>query len=180
VTVAKKPHAMDRVVDFLGDLGPRWGLPAEACRVHGYLYLAAKPIAAAELRDTLGLSNMALDEALAWLDEYGLVERTDATSWRTDSDPWDLMVRALEGRQRREIGPALDLLRDCQRAALLERGQHRAVAVQIEKLLRLAEDLAAINTQAQRLSSRRLRQLVGLGGLAGRFIDRTFGRKDRS
>lgn len=180
MTGAKIPPSMGRIVDFLGDLGPRWGLPAEACRVHGYLYLAAKPITAAELRHMLDLSGAVLHDALAWLEEYRLVERVHTDTWRTDSDPWDLLVRALEERQRREIGPALALLRDCQQTALLERGPHRAVAAQIGKLLQLAGDLAAINAQAQRLSPRRLRQLVGFGGLAGRFIDRTFGRKDRA
>ena len=119
-------------------------------------------------------------EALAWLAEYGLIQNASSGAWRTDSDPWDLMMRALEERQRREVGPALDLLRDCRRAALAERGRDRAVAAQIGKLLELVEELAAINMQAQRLSPRTLRQMVGLGGLAARFLDRTLGRRQRS
>ena len=43
----------------------------------------------------------------------------------------------------------------------------------------LVEDLAAIDMQARRLSPQRLRQLVGIGGRAARFIDRTFGKGDR-
>ena len=53
MTLAEIPPAMGRVIAFLGDLGPRWGLPREACRVHGYLYLLSKPIAEEELRDAL-------------------------------------------------------------------------------------------------------------------------------
>jgi DNA-binding transcriptional regulator GbsR (MarR family) len=179
MTAAKLPHVIDRVVAFLGDLGPRWGLSAAACRVHGYLYLCARSVAGTELRKRLNLSEGTLQEALAWLEDYRLV-RADGDAWRTDSDPWDLMLRALEERQRREVGPALDLLRECHEIALRERGPDRVAAAQIGKLLRLAEDLAAINTQAQRLSPRALRQLVGLGGLAGRFIDRTFGGRSRT
>jgi hypothetical protein len=66
VTVAKRPRAMDRVIDFIGDLGPRWGLPREACRVHGYIYLFARPVTEVELRDALELSQVALEKALAW------------------------------------------------------------------------------------------------------------------
>jgi DNA-binding transcriptional regulator GbsR (MarR family) len=175
---AASPRALDRVVEFLGALGPRWGLPAEACRVHGHIFLLAKPVAEAELREALHLSNAALRQALDWLADYGLIERVRGDAWRTDSDPWELMVRALEERQRRELGPALDLLRNCQRAALAERGQ-RTVATQVGKLLQLAEDIAAINAQAQRLSPRTLRHMIGLGGLAARFMDRTLGRRDR-
>ena len=180
MTTAKMPQAMSRVLDFLRDLGPRWGLPAEACRVHGYLYLITRPTTEAELRDALKLNDTVLGEALAWLTEYGLIKSASSGAWRTDSDPWDLMMRALEERQRREVGPALALLRDCRRVALAERGRDHAVAAQIGKLLELVEDLAAINMQAQRLSPRTLRQMVGLGGLAARFIDRTLGRRQRS
>jgi DNA-binding transcriptional regulator GbsR (MarR family) len=177
---AQASPAMSRVVDFLGALGPRWGLPAEACRIHGYLYLVARPLTEAEIRDALKLSDTALGEALAWLADYRLIERARPDAWRTDSDPWDLMVRALEQRQRREVGPALELLRECHRAALAEGGRQRTAAMQIGKLLRLAEDLAAINTQAGRLSPAAMRQMVGLGARAARFLDRTFGRKDRT
>jgi DNA-binding transcriptional regulator GbsR (MarR family) len=181
MTPATASPALDRVIDFLGDVGPRWGLPAAACRVHGYLYLVARPIAEADLRAALDLSETALSQALAWLADYRLVERVRADTWRTGSDPWELMMRALEERQRREIGPALDLLRDCRRAALSEGGSSRAVAAQIGKLLRLAEDIEAISNQAQRLSPATVRQMVGLGGFAARILNRTpFGRRERS
>ena len=170
---------VDRVLAFLGELGPRWGLPAEACRVHGYLYLKAKPVGAEELCRRLGLDEATLATALVWLDDYGLVRRR-GEAWLTGSDPWELMLRALEERQHREIGPALALLRECHDAALRERGSDRTAAAQIAKLLRLAEDLGAINAQTQRLSPRALRQLIGLGGLAGRFLDRTLGGRRRA
>jgi DNA-binding transcriptional regulator GbsR (MarR family) len=175
----KSARAAEKIVDFLGDLGPRWGLPAAACRVHGYLYLRAKPVGEADLVGALQMDDAALNEALEWLADYGLIERVRSGAWRTDSDPWELMVRVLEERQRRETGPALDLLRECRRAALAAGPPERTVAAQIDKLLRLAEDLAAINAQAQRLSPRALRQVVGLGGLAARFLDRTLGRRSR-
>jgi DNA-binding transcriptional regulator GbsR (MarR family) len=181
MTLATASPALNRVVDFLGEVGPRWGLPAAACRVHGYLYLVARPIAEADLRTALDLSETALSQALAWLADYRLAERVRADTWQTGSDPWELMMRALEERQRREIGPALDLLRDTRRAALAEGGPSRAVAAQIGKLLRLGEDIEAISNQAQRLSAATVRQMVGLGGFAARILDRThFGRRKRS
>ncbi len=180
--MTKPSRALMQVVDFLGELGPRWGLPADACRVHGYLFVLAKPVSEAALRDALGLNAKATGEALAWLTDYGIAEQTrdgaGDDSWRTDSDPWELMVRALKERQRREVGPALELLRESKRTALAEGSQQRVIAAQIEKLLRLAEDLAAINTQAQRLSPNTLRRMIGLGGMAARVIDRTFGGRE--
>src|SRR5262249_45207601 len=152
VSAAPVSPAMRRLIDFLGELGPRWGLPPGACRLHGYLYLVARPATEVDLVAAAGLADGGLADALAWLSDYGLIERTPAGAWRTESDPWELMMRALEERRRREIAPALALLRDCRHAALAEAGRDRAVALQIDKLLALAEDLAAIDMQARRLS----------------------------
>jgi DNA-binding transcriptional regulator GbsR (MarR family) len=173
------PPSARRIIDFLGELGSRWGLPAEACRIHGYLYLVAKPLTEAELRAALAVDDAVLVPALAWLADYRLIERLRGDAWRTESDPWDLVMRALDERRRREIVPALTLLRDSHAAAREEGGRNRVVVAQIDKLLALAEDVAAIDTQARRLSSRTLRRMVGVGGFAARLMDRTFGRGER-
>ncbi len=175
----KTSSAADQVMALLGDVGARWGLPAEACRVHGYFYLIARPATAAEVREALGVSEKTLDDALTWLADYRLIERTTPDAWRTDSDPWELMTRALEERQRREVGPALDVLRAARRAAPLDDARQRTIAAQIGKLLRLVEDLSAISRQTRRLSPATVRHMVGFGGFAARFLDRTLGRRER-
>lgn len=177
--IAQSP-ALYRVIGYLAELGTRWSLPAEACRVHGYLYLVARPVAEAELGKALKLSETALAHVLAWLADYRLVERVRGGAWRTGTDPWDLMMRALQERQRREVDPALQVLRECHTDAIEETGASRTVAAQIGKLLRLVEDIAAINKQTQRLPPAAVRQMVGLGGMAARLLDRTFlGRSSR-
>jgi DNA-binding transcriptional regulator GbsR (MarR family) len=169
---------MRRVIDFLGELGPRWGLPAAPCRVHGYLYLVGRPVADVDLGQTLEIDDTQLGDALAWLTDYRLITREGA-GWRTETDPWDLVMRALEERRARELAPALNVLRECHAAVLADTQRDRTVALQIGKLLGLVEDIAAIDMQARRLSPDTLRQLVNVGGRAARFIDRAFGRKDR-
>jgi DNA-binding transcriptional regulator GbsR (MarR family) len=172
------PPAMRRLIDFLGELGPRWGLPAEPCRVHGYLYLTARPIETQQITRALGMSAAAVESALQWLVEYRLVERDASGAWRTQSDPWELMMRALEERRQRELGPALALLRECQGNASGE--TDRVATLQIGKLVALVEDLAAIDMQARRLSPQMLRQMIGVGGIAARVIGRTFGDRGKS
>lgn len=166
-----------RVTDFLATLGPRWGLPAAPCRVHGYLYLVARPLSETQLRRDLALDNAALADALAWLRDYRLIEAAGTASWRTDTDPWDLMMRALDERRRRELAPALDLLRDCEREASAE--DDAEVSAQLKKLVALVEDIGAIDAQARRLSPKTLRRLVGAGGRAARFVERTLGKKGK-
>lgn len=172
---ALSPPAM-RLVDFLGELGGRWGNPALPCRVHAYLYLVARPVEEGDIRRLLGLDGRSLEDALEWLKAFGLAEVVPHNRWRTDSDPWTVMIRALEERRRRELAPALALLRECRRDAANAGPGHRIVHSQISKLLAMAEDLAAIDAQASRLSPASLSRLIRLGGRAARFLDRRFGR----
>jgi DNA-binding transcriptional regulator GbsR (MarR family) len=164
-----------RLVDFLAELGPRWGLPAEPCRVHGYLYLMARPVSERELAQSLGLEPAAVSTSLDWLSEFRLAAEHE-DGWRTASDPWELMLRALEERRRREMEPALALLRECHGAGAADDRDGRQVTLQVAKLLKLVEDLAAIDMQVRRLSPEALRRMVGLGGRAARFMDRALGK----
>ena len=68
-----------------------------------------------------------------------------------------------------EAGPALDICANA--SAATGRGGGTAIAAD-RQAARLGEDLAAMDAQARRLSPRTLRQLVGFGGRAARFMDR--------
>ncbi|HEX2764038.1 MAG TPA: hypothetical protein VHM92_09410 [Allosphingosinicella sp.] len=159
-------EARARLIGWLGELGPRWGLPAGACRVHGHLYLTATPVSRAELARALGLDAAAVGEALAWLAARDLVDEVQAGRWRTGLDPWELVTRALEHRRARELDPALALLRSSRRDAAGDRVLER----QIGRLLALVEDIAAIDRQARRLSPAALRALLGVGGRISRLM----------
>ena len=163
---------MRRFIDYLGELGPRWGLPACACRVQGYLYAIARPATEADLRGALDLKGPELVEALAWLADFRLAANANG-AWRTNTDPWELLLRGLEERRRREIDPALDLLRGCRRDMAATDADGKTSSAQIAKMIALVEDLAAIDVQARRLSPQTLRRLVGFGGRVGRLINRT-------
>ena len=117
-------------------------------------------------------------EALTWLTDFRLVTRADG-SWRTNTDPWELLLRGLEERRRREIDPALDLLRGCQSEMAADAAEGKTASTQIAKMIALVEDLAAIDVQARRLSPQTLRRLVGLGGRVGRLINRTLRTGDQ-
>ncbi len=170
------PNATRRLLDYLAELGPRWGLPAIPCRVHGYMYLEARAVSEAELCRAAGIDVPELQDAIRWLIDFRLAEQTAPGVWRTNSDPWTLMLHALEERRKREFGPALDLLRECRRESLHEGRNGGNVSLQIGKLLALVEDLAAIDMQASRLSPESLRQFIRIGGRAARFLDRRFGK----
>ena len=157
--------ARRRLLGWLGETGLRWGLPAEACRVHGHLYLTAAPASAAELAAATGLSEAEVAEALAWLAPQGLVSEAGGR-WSTSADPWEVVTRALESRRARELAPALDLLRDSRR----DTAGDPVMSRQVQRLLDLVEDIAAIDAQARRLSPTTLRTLLGAGGRMARLF----------
>ncbi|HYJ30695.1 MAG TPA: hypothetical protein VEW25_10185 [Allosphingosinicella sp.] len=158
--------AQKRLIAWLGELGERWGLPPNACRVHGHLYFNAAPASAAELAEALGMSRAEIREALAWLGEQALVHEAPPSQWRTSADPWALVTTAFEHRRARELPPALEVLRSSRRDAAGD----PVLARQIGRLLDLVEDLAAIDAQARRLSPATLRSLLGIGGRVARLI----------
>jgi DNA-binding transcriptional regulator GbsR (MarR family) len=168
---------MQSFVDYFGALGPRWGLRGDACRVHAFLYLLGRPASESDIGSALAIDAAVCADTLSYLLGYRMVERIGTALWRTGGDPWDMLVSGLEERRRREIGPALAVLRGCHRQALDDAANDRLVSARIGKLLELVEDLAVLDSQARRLPPQLLRGLVGLSGRAARLVDRAFGGK---
>ena len=173
-TAALSSAAM-QIVTWLGEVGLRWGLPTVACRVHAVLYLNAKPIPAIAINELLGLDSTETTQALDWLQAQGLIEAS-AAGWRTDIDPWALMMRTLETRRTHELGEARTVIdrwrgERCREDPLISR--------QAERLFDLVDDIAAIDAGARGLSPATTRRLIGLGGRAARLFDKTIGARGR-
>lgn len=175
MTTLLSPAAL-RIVDWLGEVGPRWGLPADACRVHALLYLKSRPVLSETIGAELAIEGARVDAALAWLGEQRLVDGAPR-GWVTKADPWALMIQALDARRAREMTPARAIMRDWQR----NQGQDDPIVVrQALRLFELVEDIAAIDAGTRNVSPDTMRRLVGIGGRAARFIDRAFGSGRRA
>jgi len=159
--------AAARIVEWLGELGPRWGLPAQACRVHGLLYLLARPVPVETMAKRLGLDLTEVAQAVEWLANDRLARETPA-GWATETDPWTLMMHALEVRRVRELVPASEVLDAWRRGSGEE---DPLVAAQARRLASLVDDVAAFDAGARHLSPATVRRLVGFGGRASRLID---------
>lgn len=176
MTAPAPSDAMLSFIDYFGELGPRWGLGIQPCRVHAYLYLVGRPVAEPQIIEALALDAAECAAAIAYLAQWRMITRAGgAQSWMAGGDPWDMLLAGLEERRQRELEPALKTLRACHSQALAERTGDGAVGRRIGDVVRLVEDIAAIDMQARRISPRALRQMVGLSGRAARFLDRTFG-----
>ncbi|MEP0068906.1 hypothetical protein [Pyruvatibacter sp.] len=171
MTQQTTPDAVLTLTNYFGEVGPRWGLPKQACRAHAYLYGVNRPVPTAELADALTLDEAATSAALEFLEEFGLLSGSDSTGWRTMSDPWEMLLAGLAKRRENELPAAIEILQTC-RAQAAE-ASNQTVLNQVGKLLSLVGDLAAIDAQAQRFSPATLRRLVGLSGRAARLFGRS-------
>ena len=151
------------------------GLPADACRVHGWLYLTGRAATAAELAAAVRLPLAETRSALAWLADHGLAEADEAVAGLTGDDPWELVMRALERRRDRELGPALELLRASRREAAsnpkladADRASARARRRRGSDRLAGPPALDAITAQADEAGGRAARLLGSVLGPARR------------
>lgn len=167
--------SVGRFVAYFGELGPRWGLPADACRVHAFLYVMDEPVAETELATLLSLDSSALSEALAYLSGYGMATQVQCSNWRTGSDPWEMLIAGLQERGRREFEPALELFQECRTEAAKDRAINRKIVSQLNKMVELVRDLSSLDRRVQKISPRILRSIVGVSGAAARFLESSVG-----
>ena len=157
--------ARDAVIAWIGEVGPRWGLSNDLCRMHALLFLSSAGRSAIEIADVLAISPLVVGEQLAALCAMGLADER-AGIWTTNSDPWMLLIQAMEARRAQEIHPALEVLRTARQLA----ANDPPLAIRIGSIAALVQDLAAIDAHAQRLSPAMLRRLLKLGGRAARLF----------
>lgn len=155
-----------QIVAWLADVGGRWGLPPEACRVHGLVFLYSRPLQVHAIATELSMSQTAVEAALNWLASENLVA-SGIDGWTTEADPWLLIMQTLQRRRDHELAPALAVLDPWRRDAPTG---DPVVARQARRLLDLVDDLAAIDAGTQHFSPQTLRRMIGIGGRAARLF----------
>src|SRR3954470_22312800 len=103
-----------------GEMGTRWGINRSVAQIHALLYLADGPLPADEIAETLDIARSNVSGGLRELQGWGLARVTHKLGDRRDhfetpKDVWVMVRVILEGRQRRELDPSVDLLRECVR-----------------------------------------------------------------
>jgi DNA-binding transcriptional regulator GbsR (MarR family) len=163
--------AMNDVVAYFEELGPRWGLKPKTCAVHALLYLLGRRLTAEEIAEYLGLgaaeARAAIDDLVGW---RAVETSADGHAW-TNGEPWDLLFAGMDERRRREIGPALHAIGDAARRAGND-GTPRSTVLRINDLRDLLQDLAALGDQVGRLPSSALKRFVRLGGQVSKLLRR--------
>ncbi|MCG3126897.1 MAG: hypothetical protein CHACPFDD_01752 [Phycisphaerae bacterium] len=100
-----------------GEMGTRWGINRTVAQIHALLYLSPEPLNAEEMAETLSVARSNVSNSLRELQGWGIVRVVHKMGDRRDhfesmQDVWEMFVRILDERKRREIDPTLAVLRE--------------------------------------------------------------------
>lgn len=171
----KLTPVMEKFVLHWGEMGTRWGTNRSVAQIHALLFLAAKPLPADEIADTLGIARSNVSNSLKELQGWGLVQLTHVMGDRRDhftalGDTWEMLMTIAEERKKREIDPTLTVLRDCVAQAEGDDATPAEARERIARMLGFIENMAGWYEQMRRLPRPTLVALMKLGAKVGRFI----------
>ena len=111
-------RAQDQFIMEWGRLSSSWGINRTMAQIHALLFIVGAPLEVNEIMDRLHISRGNASMNLRELMEWGLVRRFRRPGDRKDvysseSDPWQMFVRVVRERKRREIDPTADAIREC-------------------------------------------------------------------
>jgi len=158
-----------------GEMGSHWGVNRSVSQVHALLYLSDKPLHAEEICEALGLARSNVSTALKELQGYGIVKRTHVIGDRRDhfeaeTDLWDMLMKIVVERKKREIDPTIQTLSDLTDQL---KGREDVPAHVRERIGRMHDFLGTLGhwyDDVRRLPKSTLVALMKLGGKVARFI----------
>lgn len=159
---------MEKYVLHWGEMGTRWGVNRSVAQIHSLLYLAARPMTAEEIADTLGMARSNVSTSLKELQSWGLARLLHVKGDRRDhfeapGDLWDTFFSILENRKRRELDPTLSVLRDCCLECAEDRETDPETQRRIQAVTEFLEQLLVGYEQLRNLPRPLLLKLFGLG-----------------
>jgi DNA-binding transcriptional regulator GbsR (MarR family) len=168
-------RAMERYVVHWGEMGARWGVNRSVAQIHALLYLAAKPITAEEIADTLSIARSNVSTSLKELQGWGLANMVHVLGDRrdhfeTEKDVWKIALTIVEQRKQREIDPTLGTLAQCVEEAKADPSTARDVTARMEAVLGFVENATLWYDQVKTLQPSVLQKLVRLGAKVARFV----------
>ena len=157
-----------------GEMGTQWGVNRTVAQIHALLFIAARPMAADEICDTLGVARSNVSNSIKELQSWRLVtvvhqlgDRRD--HFETNGDVWELFRIIAAERQRREIEPTERFLTEMMASPEFAE-QDKEVQRRIAQTHDLISTLTVWTGQMLKLSSATLVRLLKLGSSIQKFL----------
>jgi DNA-binding transcriptional regulator GbsR (MarR family) len=111
-------QALDQFVLYWGEMASSWGINKTMAQIHALLYAELEPMDTDAIMQELRISRGNANMNLRKLNEWGLVHKVSVEGDRKDyfiaeKDVWNMAFRIIRERQRMEITPIKENLKDC-------------------------------------------------------------------
>jgi DNA-binding transcriptional regulator GbsR (MarR family) len=108
-----------KYIQTWGSLATSWGINKTMAQVHALLLVAAAPLSADAIMETLKISRGNVNMNVRALIDWGIVKKEFVPGERkeffvADKDIWELFKQITKERKRREIEPVLKVLSELQ------------------------------------------------------------------
>lgn len=158
-----------------GEMGTQWGVNRSVAQVHALLYLSENPLPADDIVDELRLARSNVSTALKELQGYGIVRRVHVEGDRRDhfvaeTDLWEMLMRIVAERKRREVDPTIQLLGELAARLEADKSAPPHVRARITRMHEFISTLTNWYEQVSRLPKPTLVTLMKLGGKVARFV----------
>ena len=157
-----------------GEMGTQWGVNRTVAQIHALLFIAARPMAADEICETLGVARSNVSNSIKELQSWRLVsvvhqlgDRRD--HFETNGDVWELFRVIAAERQRREIEPTERFLTEMMANPEFAQ-QDKEVQRRITQTHELISTLTVWTSQMLKLSTATLVRLLKLGSSIQKFL----------
>jgi DNA-binding transcriptional regulator GbsR (MarR family) len=143
--VEELKQARDEFVAQWGALGTQWGINRTMAQIHALLMTAPQPLSTDEVMEDLEISrgnaHTNLKELVAWGLVRIVVRKGDRREYfEAEKDVWKIFTTVARERKRREIDPALNVLRKCaENSKGIETPEGRAFYDQMKQLEEFVE-----------------------------------------
>jgi len=115
---AKLGAARDEFVTQWGAMGSAWGINRTMAQIHALLLVSNRPLSTDEimqdLRISRGNANMNLRDLAGWGLIRSVIRKGERKEYfEAEKDVWKMFCIIVRERKRREIRPAINVLKDC-------------------------------------------------------------------
>ena len=132
--------AKDEFITQWGAMGSAWGVNRTMAQIHALLMISTGPLTTDEIMDELKISrgnaNTNLRELCGWGLIRGIIPKGERKEcFEAEKEVWKIFCIVVRERKRREIRPAINVLKDClERTETLRSSEAVAFGKQVKAL----------------------------------------------
>jgi DNA-binding transcriptional regulator GbsR (MarR family) len=154
--------AQDLFIRRWGEMGQTWGINRTQAEIHAFCYITATPQCTDDVMERLNISRGNASMSLRALCDWGIVRRLHKRGERREyfeslTDVWEMFSIIIAERKRREMDPALETIKQCQR--MLEETE-KSKGGKIEAVRLTRERLAGMQ-EFMEVSNKLFQQFIG-------------------